>query len=58
MAFLNVVDPDFDFVAAEVMAAQEAGWYADSPVGLIVLRHAQAQELLRDRPEVKLTNTP
>ncbi len=49
MAFLNVVDPEFDFAAEHVMAAQEADWYADSPVGLIVLRHAEAQELLRDR---------
>ncbi|MEU4420269.1 cytochrome P450 [Actinoplanes sp. NPDC024001] len=49
MSFLNVVDPAFDFDAAEVVAAQEAGWYADSPLGPLVLRHAEAQQLLRDR---------
>ncbi len=49
MTFLDVVDPDFDFTAPAVLAAQQADWYADSPVGLIVLRYAEAQELLRDR---------
>jgi cytochrome P450 len=49
MTFLNVIDPAFDFTAPEVMAAQEADWYADSPIGPIVLRYAEAQELLRDR---------
>ncbi|AGL16815.1 cytochrome P450 [Actinoplanes sp. N902-109] len=49
MPFLDVADPGFSFTAPEVFAAQAAGWYADSPVGLIVLRHAEAQELLRDR---------
>ncbi|GGN22525.1 hypothetical protein FHR83_005572 [Actinoplanes campanulatus] len=49
MPFLNVVDPAFDFAAPEVLAAQDAGWFADSPLGPIVLRHAEAQEILRDR---------
>jgi cytochrome P450 len=49
MPFLNVVDPGFSFTSPEVMAAQEADWYADSPIGLIVLRYAEAHELLRDR---------
>lgn len=49
MPFLNVVDPAFDFTAPEVFAAQAADWYADSPLGPLVLRHAQTQELLRDR---------
>ncbi len=49
MPFLDVLDPAFSFTAPEVFAAQEAGWYAESPVGLIVLRHAEVQELLRDR---------
>ena len=47
--FLNVIDPAFDFTSPEVMAAQEQGWYADSPLGLLVLRYAEAQEFLRDR---------
>ncbi|WP_189336121.1 cytochrome P450 [Actinoplanes ianthinogenes] len=49
MPYLDVVDPDFDLTAPEVFAAQAAGWYADSPLGPFVLRHAQAHELLRDR---------
>lgn len=47
--FLDVLDPDFDFGSPEAMAAQEKSWYADSPIGLLVLRHAEAQDLLRDR---------
>jgi cytochrome P450 len=47
--FLDVVDPAFDFAAPEVMLAQAKNWYADSPIGLLVLRYAQAQDLLRDR---------
>ncbi|MGH3876825.1 MAG: cytochrome P450 [Actinophytocola sp.] len=47
--FLNVLDPAFDFSGPEAMAAQEQSWYADSPIGLLVLRHEEAQELLRDR---------
>ncbi|GIM89693.1 cytochrome P450 [Paractinoplanes toevensis] len=49
MPFLNVVDPAFDFTAPEVFAAQAAGWHADSPLGPLVLRYAETQELLRDR---------
>lgn len=47
--YLNVLDPEFDFGSPEAMAAQERSWYADSPIGLLVLRYAEAQELLRDR---------
>lgn len=47
--FLNVVDPAFDFTSPEAMSAQARSWYADSPIGLLVLRYAEAQELLRDR---------
>nr|MDT0660594.1 cytochrome P450 [Micromonospora sp. DSM 115978] len=47
--FLNVLDPAFDFASPEVLAAQEESWYADSPLGLLVLRYDEAQELLRDR---------
>ena len=48
-AFLDVTDPDFDFDAPEVLDAQERDWYAESPIGILVLRYAQAQELLRDQ---------
>jgi cytochrome P450 len=49
MPYLDVIDGDFSFTAPEAFAAQDAGWFADSPLGLLVLRHAEAQELLRDR---------
>src|SRR5437660_1511808 len=47
--FLNVLDPGFDFNSSEVAAAQAQSWYAETPMGLLVLRYAEAQELLRDR---------
>lgn len=47
--FLDVVDPDFDFSSPEVMEAQERSWYANSPIGLLVLRYAEAHVLLRDQ---------
>lgn len=47
--FLDVTDPDFIFDAPQVSAAQARSWYADSPIGLLVLRYAEAAELLRDR---------
>lgn len=47
--FLDVLAPDFDLGSPEVMAAQARSWYADSPIGLLVLRYEEAQELLRDR---------
>src|SRR5215470_18452007 len=46
--FLNVVDPKFRFSNPEVALAQARSWYAESPIGLLVLRYAEAQELLRD----------
>ncbi|HEX2291413.1 MAG TPA: cytochrome P450 [Pseudonocardiaceae bacterium] len=47
--FLDVLDPGFDFGSTEVRLAQDRNWYADSPIGIIVLRYAEAQELLRDQ---------
>src|SRR5262245_26221821 len=47
--FLNIVDPDFDFAAPQVRAAQELSWYAETPVGLLILRYAEAHAILRDR---------
>jgi cytochrome P450 len=46
--FLDVVDPTFRFGNPEVALAQARSWYAESPIGLLVLRYAEAQELLRD----------
>lgn len=47
--FLNIVDPEFDFGAPEVVEAQARSWYAESPIGLLVLRYAEARALLRDQ---------
>jgi cytochrome P450 len=47
--FLNLLDPGFDFNSSDVIAAQAQSWYAQTPLGLLVLRYAEAQELLRDR---------
>jgi cytochrome P450 len=46
--FLNVLDPEFDFNSPDVAAAQARSWYAETPTGLLILRYAEAQELLRD----------
>lgn len=47
--FLDVLDPAFDFLSPEAKEAQRESWYANSPIGLLVLRYAEAQELMRDR---------
>lgn len=47
--FLNIIDPEFDFNAPEVVAAQAKSWCAESPLGLLVLRYADAHSLLRDQ---------
>lgn len=46
--FLDVLDPKFDFGSPDVAQAQAVSWYANSPIGLMVLRYAETQELLRD----------
>jgi cytochrome P450 len=46
--FIDVLDPAFRFDTAEVAQAQERHWYARTPLGLLVLRYAEAQELVRD----------
>lgn len=47
--FLDIVDQEFRFDAPEVVAAQERSWYADSPLGILVLRYAEARDVLRDQ---------
>ena len=47
--FINLFDPTFDYTAPEVAAAREASWYATIPHGIMVLRHAEAEEILRDK---------
>jgi cytochrome P450 len=47
--FLNLFDPEYDSESAEVAAAREQSWYATTPIGLLVLRHQEADDILRDR---------
>jgi cytochrome P450 len=47
--FLDIVDPDFDFTAPEVSEARARSWHAQSPLGVLVLRYAEAHALLRDQ---------
>jgi cytochrome P450 len=49
VAYFDILDPAFRADSPEVLAAQEAGWYAHTPLGPAVLRHAEAAALLRDR---------
>lgn len=49
VAFLDIFDPKFDYGAPELISARARNWYADSPVGLLVLRYAEAKDLLPDR---------
>jgi cytochrome P450 len=48
VALINVLDPAFRTDSPEIVAAQDADWYARSPLGPAVLRHAEAAALLRD----------
>lgn len=49
VAFVDILDPSFRTDSPDVVAAQAAGWYALTPLGPAVLRHAEAAALLRDR---------
>jgi cytochrome P450 len=46
--FLDIVDQEFHFSTPEVFEAQERNWYANTPLGILVLRYAEARDLLRD----------
>ncbi|HEU5472489.1 MAG TPA: cytochrome P450 [Actinophytocola sp.] len=46
---IDITDPTFDYTSREVVAAQARSWYAHTPIGLLVLRHAEANDLLRGR---------
>jgi cytochrome P450 len=46
--FLNILDPGFDYALPEVGKAREQSWYAKTPLGIIVLRHREGDEILRD----------
>ncbi|WP_232661981.1 cytochrome P450 [Pseudonocardia sp. TRM90224] len=49
MAELDVLDHEFDPESDAVAEARAAGWYARTPLGIAVLRHGEAFELLADR---------
>lgn len=46
--YLDVLAPDFGFDTEEVAEAQDRNWYAETPLGHLVLRYAEAQEIVRD----------
>ncbi|MDT0615369.1 cytochrome P450 [Streptomyces lancefieldiae] len=46
--YLDVLDPAFRFENPEVAEAQERHWYANTPLGQLVLRHAEANDIVRD----------
>jgi cytochrome P450 len=48
-AFVDLLNPAFDFDGPEVAQAREQHWYAQSPIGPVVLRHHEVSELLRDQ---------
>jgi hypothetical protein len=48
VAMLDFFDPTFHHHNPDVAAAREAHWYARTPIGVTVLRYAEAAELLRD----------
>ncbi|MEZ5096182.1 MAG: cytochrome P450 [Nocardioides sp.] len=47
--FLPLADPSFDVTSAAVREARAESWYAETPYGWAVLRHAEGSALLRDR---------
>ncbi|GAB7046962.1 cytochrome P450 [Catenuloplanes indicus] len=49
MSYLDVLAPSFSFTSPEAFAAQDDNWFADSPIGPVAVRYAEANELLRDK---------
>lgn len=49
MPTFDLGDPAFDVTSAPVHAAREENWYVETTWGWAVLRHAEANALLRDR---------
>lgn len=47
--YLNIFDPGFHYEHPSIAGARERHWYADTPLGPIVLRHEDAWALIRDR---------
>ncbi|GGM84244.1 cytochrome P450 [Longimycelium tulufanense] len=48
LPFLDITAPGFTWESEEVAATREQCWIARTPVGLLVLRYAEAEELSRD----------
>ena len=49
LPYLDLADPGFSTRGAEVLAARDQHWCADTPFGLAVLRYRQVGKILRDR---------
>ncbi|MDR9393271.1 cytochrome P450 [Roseovarius sp. SYSU LYC5161] len=49
LPYLDLADPGFSTRGAEVLAARDAHWCAETPYGLAVLRYREAGRILRDR---------
>ena len=47
--FFDLLNPEFEYESADVAEARERSWFATTPHGIIVLRHREGLELLRDR---------
>ncbi|MEV5506687.1 cytochrome P450 [Streptomyces orinoci] len=48
LPFLDIISPGFAWDSPEVAAAREKSWIARTPMGLLVLRYAEAHSLSRD----------
>ncbi|GHC75028.1 cytochrome P450 [Streptomyces flavofungini] len=48
LPFLDITVPDFAWDSPEVAEARERSWVAGTPLGLLVLRYAEAHSLSRD----------
>ncbi len=49
VAFLDILDPEFQVDSPEVRVAAEANWYARTATGIAVLRYAECSALMKDR---------
>ena len=46
---LDVLDPPLEFESDEVGRSREQSWFAPTPLGSVVLRHREGEEILRAR---------
>lgn len=49
LPYLDLSNPEFSTRGPEVLAARKAGWCAETPYGLAVLRYREVGNILRDR---------